>query len=758
MIPNPTNFPNSIDSDNNLFLVHDFLRVRLLEDYTPGDTSIFIEGDEDLIARFPPTGIITLTEQCSDIDKRAISLYYGSRTSNSFDKLELLPEFNDYFKPKKITNVTMNVLDKHHNHLKDALISIQTFLGVADKKDLVPFGETITGRLNFIKDLVYQPRAWFNIKNRVGLAPLSVEFIEDSVRKGDKQSKYFWYYRKHNPEEEQNENWTEIYPTQNENEKNKYSYTFAEGGVFDVKMKLDNGYGIDEVIFEKIINVKITAPSKAIINITPKQSQKFTEGLPIGGPYTTFPKIRSTTNTFIDLEVKNGENPNNIGYSYAGELLDENKDPIDPIKEYSWKLGDELIHTNSNFTKASYSIGGYYDINLRIDTEFGSYRITRYEKSIDIIENQNLWLFNLTNNNNNGSGILETWEFGLTSEVFKKLGNQTISFDRDNSFLNEYQNNQVYNASTEALAKKEFFKNVAFAQQGTLSSGDRGNSLLFWASGGYSLPDQEIKIKKYNAFDDTYASLSPISRPWNWVSLISQETAYFLFGEPTEFRVPNSNFSNTKRTDYNLNSNSSSSVNLQINNFENGAEELLSHPSYFDQNGDATNGYFAVYRSTWKDSTGYILRNSSVNEFFRISDFYKTNGNLSTPFNSISRLPDMVGLAKTEGELVTLSNGVFFFNNSGEISAWNDVSLVWETGRAGSSSLSFRSLQDSNQSGFDNKSNSLLATSDNDKIAYLSFDYSRNTFIKFNSIDLTFSSAGTGRLSGTGKQLKLGIY
>ena len=81
MIPQPTYYPSLLDTDDNLFLVHDSLRVRLLEDYNPGNTSIKIEGDEETISRFPTTGIITLTEQCSEIDKRAISFYYGSRTS-----------------------------------------------------------------------------------------------------------------------------------------------------------------------------------------------------------------------------------------------------------------------------------------------------------------------------------------------------------------------------------------------------------------------------------------------------------------------------------------------------------------------------------------------------------------------------------------------------------------------------------------------------------------------------------------------------
>jgi hypothetical protein len=751
MIPKPTEFPSVIDTDDNLFLVHDSLRVRLLEDYNPGDTTIKIEGDEEVISKFPPTGIITLTEQCSEIDKRAISLYYSSRTAQSFDNLEILPEFENVIKPKKITNVTMNVLDKHHNHLKDSLIAVETFLGTKNQVDIAPFGETITGRINFLQNLVYKPRAWFNIDTKVGLVPLDVTFTEDSFRKGKGEVTYIWATKLSTESSWQN--------ISTKNEDSPQSYTYSTPGIYDVKLTVKNSYGEDTVIFEKIITAKIGAPEEAKINIIPRTSQNYTEGNPIDGPpYSSLPKIRSSTNTFIDFEIQEGENLSNPGYSYAGEILNNSGSPLDKIIEYNWKLGDELIHTNSNYTKASYSIGGYYDLILRVDTEFGSYRITKYENSIDIIENQNLWLFNIKNKNSVDGGEIETWEFGLLGETFKKLGNSTITLDRNNSFLDQYAN-AAFDSETQARAKREFSKNVAFAPQGTIASGDRGNSLLFWASGGLSLGSQEIKTRKYNAFDDTYVSLASISnRPWNWASLISEDSVYFILGQSTGL-LGNTNKANPIRTDYDLRSTSASApVGLSITNFENGAEELLNHPSFFDSDGIPTNGYFAVYKTAWKDSTGYILRNSAVNEFFRISDFYKTNGNLSSPYNTLTRLPDMSGLAKTEGELVGLSTGVFFFNNSGEISAWNDVSLTWETGRANSSSLSFRSLQDSNVSEFDNKSNSLLATSNGDRIAYLSFDYSRKAFIKFNGTDLTFSSAGITGSRPTGTQLKIGIY
>ena len=100
-------------------------------------------------------------------------------------------------------------------------------------------------------------------------------------------------------------------------------------------------------------------------------------------------------------------------------------------------------------------------------------------------------------------------------------------------------------------------------------------------------------------------------------------------------------------------------------------------------------------------------------------------------------------------------NGIFFFNNSGEISAWNDLSNTWEIGRTSSATVSFRSLQDTNVSGFDDSKNTLLAASDGDRVAYLSYDYSNQTFIKFNGTDQTFVSSG---IRPSGKQFAMGIY
>lgn len=758
-IPTASNYPANFDTDDNLFLVHDSLRVRLLEDYNPGDKSIFIEGDPEVIRNFPTTGIITLTEQCSEIDKRALSFYYGSKTSLSFDQLELLPEFSklDSVKPKKITNVTMNVLDKHHNHLKDSLIAVEKFLGTKYAKD-----KTITGRISALEKIVFTPRAWFSVDKQIGLigpAGMSVKFNNQSLRLGDGWVKETWSFGEPNTSD------TVIISQSSKEYSNKDEIiggllvkgttiikTYTNPGVYSVKLKIENQYGSDEVEFTNLITAKTECPEPANIVINYRPTQKYTNGNP--------PRVRSVAGSFVDLEVPVGENPSKPGYSNGGELLDGHENAIDPIAEYTWNLKDELTHVNSNTARASYSMGGYYDIILRVDTSYGAYRITKYEKSIDIIEPVNLWLFNYSTHNSDGSGVVRAYEFGLNSETFKTMGNgQTLPITRSNEFLSKsplsYGSSSYFN-ETLNKAKNEFRNNVELIQAGSISSGHKGNSLLFWSEGGIAEDSRTITIKKYNAFDDTYVNPTAISnRPWNWAALSGLDKIYFLFGQ-SNTNVPNQNPSLDKRLDYTLSTEMfDSPINLTSGSFENGADELLEHPSVYDVSGVATNGYFASYRTAWKDSTGYILRNSSVNEFYRLSNFYKTKGTVSSPFNTITKLPDMTGSIKTEGQLVTMVNGIFMFSNSGEICAWNDTSMVWEVGQANSSSLSFMSLQDSSVSGFDDRSNTLLAASDKDRMAYLSYDYSTKAFIKFNGTDLTFS---TTKYRPNGIQFKMGVY
>lgn len=757
-IPTASNFPDSYDTDENLYLVHDALRVRLAEDYEPGDTSITITGDEEVLSRFPSSGLITLTEQCSEPDKRAISFFYSSKTDTTFDGLEILPGFEDNKKLKRITNVTQNVMASHHNNLKDAIIAIEEFVGVKGTIDDQPLGDTLEGRINFLRKMILTPKAWFSVNKRTGLVPLTVSFTDQSFRLGDGTITYIWDFGDQTSSNISTIEAVSVVPTDQVNvfvqdlDGGEIQKTYTAPGIYDVKLTVINENGENSVTFKDLINARVEAPEEAQIDFIPRSSQNNTSGdesplfdrlaTKAGGPFDIPPTIRSKANTFVDMQVPEGSlTPDR---SYGGEKLTAGGTPIDPITSYTWSLGDDLVHSNSNVARASYSVGGVYDLKLRVDTAYGAFRITTYENCIDIIENRNLWLFNHTT-----SSTVRANEFGLISETFK-TATRTQSITKDDSFLD--------GTGDEERAKQEFKRNTGFAPRGTTTSGDRGTVVLFWAGGGSAATpyaDQEVKSVEYEGFGDTFTDpVINVSRPWNWVFLNSGSKVYFILG-PDPDKTSNTNLSYQLKTTIDLSTLSTSETLLTLDQYSNGADELQTHVTSSYDAGEPVDGRFAVYRTTWKDQTGYILRNDGVGNFFRLKSFYKTEGTTSEPFINIKKLNDMSGVTKTEGQLVPLNSGVFFFNNSGNISAYNGTTGVWETGGPSSSSVAFRTLQDSTVESYNDTSNTLLATSDGDRIAYLSYDYSTSALIKFNSSDLTFSSIGS---RPTGEQWIMGVY
>jgi len=452
MIPK-AEYPDSIDTDQNLFLVTDGLRVVLSEDYNPGDTSISVLGEEETMRSFDETGIITLTEQCSEPELRALSFYYTSRTLNSFDGLELLPGFIDCPKPKKATNVTQNVVSLHHNNLKDALIRIERFAGKKGEVGKYPLKGTMEERINYLRKLVLAPKAWFRVDKVVGLAPLTVEFTDQSFYLGTDGAAYsverVWNFG-------DNTDLTNIsiisvvdsvVPSAVSNvvanvtcPKSglcKLQKTYNTPGVYDVTLTITNDFGLyrlsDTVTFPKLINVRHQAPDTATVEILERSGQSLVPGLPAPGgndkPYTTStPKIRAPINSLIDVRIKDeqtrpipGSYTDNLSANrtYSGEEVDGSGTPIDPINSYTWSFSDDLVHNNSKSTKALFGSGGYFDLILRTDTAYNAYRITSYKDAFDIVENYNLWLW-YTDEVDTFS-----YEFGLISETFKvKGGNQ----------------------------------------------------------------------------------------------------------------------------------------------------------------------------------------------------------------------------------------------------------------------------------------------------------------------------------------------
>jgi PKD repeat protein len=709
MIPTASRYPVAPDGTDNLYLVHDGLRVRLVEDYLPGQTSIVVEGDT---ARFPATGLLTLTEQVSGVDARALSFYYGSRTATTFDALEVLPGFTDVSKPRAVTNVTQNVMAAHHNNLKDAIIAVEEFLGVKGTVDAKPLGATLEGRINFLRKLVLRPRAWFTASKRIGIVPLTVEFQNLSYRGPITQCWDFGDGTAPSTLSCQPVSTVTISSISNlvvpDPDEATVTKTYFSPGIFDVRLTVGNEFGEDMLVIPNYITARVAAPDEATLSYAPDNA---TQAL-IGGV------LHTRTNALVAVAVDdNGEQ--------AG----------DAVTSYKWDLQDDLTHLDAPTTKGSYSVGGFYDVRLRVQTRLGAYRTTIFRNAVNVIEKSNLWLMVTGDTGTGVTKNFKAYEFGLVSETFKLNSRTSQSVTRDTSAVS-------------GSAAAEWRRNVGFTPRNTTGSGDKGAAVVYWTE--TAPPGISIRFKEYAGFTDTWSdpTLTTLERGWNWVGFNTGSKLYFILGsQPTlGANTPGNSPTNQRRHTVNLNNYTVSTTDFDTTNFKNGAEELQQNAGF------GAGGDYSVYRSCWKDHTGFLVRNDGVGSYFRLRSFYRTEGTLADEFQFFRKLPDMPGSTRVEGQLVPLTGGVYFFDNTGEIAVWNDLTEVW---LVGSAATPYRTLQDQTVAAFDDPANRLVATSDGDRKAYLSLDYSSNVFLRYNEATKTYGSLG-GRPSG--EQLLAGVY
>jgi hypothetical protein len=498
-------------------------------------------------------------------------------------------------------------------------------------------------------------------------------------------------------------------------------------------LRITNEFGSDTITFPSLINARTRAPNPAVISVSEGAFQLI--------------KAIDPSDEFLYAHLVPGILKTRINTEVALSIIDDGEQLGDPIKRYTWKLGDDLSHSDSSSTTASYSVGGIYDVKVRLDTNFGSYRTTVLRGALDVVENSNLFMMVFDPLSVQGAATQNTtpYEFGLISETFKTKNRSTLAVTRNPGFLDAGIPNYTQQ-------KREFLRNNGFSNRTNVTSGNNGTALVYWAEGGgsgSSLSSQTVRLTEYEGFSDTWLTPTSfvVNRPWNWVGLNAPNAIYFLFGNsPTGGSGSPTNATRTMVEKLGL---TSSSTTLTNSNFLNGAEALL-------YNVDAgAQGDFSVTRRVWDNNNGYIVRNDGNGTFFRLKSFYRTEGTVSDPLQYIRQLAPMPGSSKSEGQMTSMTQGVYLFNNSGEILVYSPTTSTWLVGGPGAKSPAFRSLQDSTVTGYDSASQTLIATSDEDRRTYLSFDYSPRTFLRFNESDLTFVSL-ISRPSG--EQFVCGIF
>ena len=749
MVPEIT-FPESYDTETNLYVVKDSAYLVLAADYNPGDSTITVELDTQKILLFPATGIITLTEQCSDPKFRGLSFHYGSRTDTVFSDLTLLNSNLDHYKPSRVTTVVMNVMAEHHNNIKDAVLAIENFVG---KEGIVGNFSTVTTgkleeRINFLYTKAFEPRAWFTVDKRIGLSPFTVTFSNQSIRLGENipgnTVSYYWDFGDNTSSSLANYSATTAVPSYLENvivqdlDGGTIQKTYTKPGVYTVSLKVVNNYGEDTVEFVDLINAKYEAPDECVIEFTPFENQQVINGI-----------FKTPTGVAISVGIPAGINPL-TGRTYSGEEVDGLGNPIDPIILYTWLVSDDTGHGNDQNTNLLYTIGGIYDIIIRCDTESKAYRITSFSNYVNVVERQNLWLSTFFGSS---TTVIQTSEFGLLSETFKTKQNSFTTLDITTTFLESETN-------ADQLIR-EFKRNTSFASRSGIVSGLLGTAILHYATGRSTgtIADEKIKAISYNGFLETYTAFplsgpTYIQRPWNWVALNYLNKVTFIFGNLSTAQTPGFSLTNLTREVHDLVTNTVDTATLSAGDFVGNASELLSNAAEFS-GGVAVYGNFSAYRYAWKNRKGYILKNNAVGTFFQIKSFFASYEDANYAVAGFIKLPDILGPIKYEGQLVNLSSGLFFFNNTGAISSFDVTTNVWKTGGPGLNSAEFTSLQDTTVQNYDSEFNTLLASSDNDRRAYLSFDYSADSYIKFNDLDLTFTKLPA---RPTGNQWNFGYF
>jgi len=725
-------YPQNYDADNTLYAVKDSAYLQLAQDYNPGDRFIYFNPDDEKAALFPPSGIITLVEQCSDPNLRATSYFYANRTSQFFYDLTILDGFTDTYKPSKVTNIVMNVMAEHHNNIKDALINIQQVVGLQDDEEPVnPNEGNLVQRIKYLKKVAYTPIAWFVADKNIGLVPLKVNFTSQSVRLGesikDNNIEYLWDFGDGTTSTQG--------PT--------VSKTYTESGIYSVSLTVRNKYGEDTFELIDFVDVKFTAPEVAVLNIIPSTYQNVING-----------QFKTPINMNISLLIPSGENPNNLGYSYSGEKLDPSNfnNPFDPITTYTWSLADDYFHADSMSTQAIYSRGGLYQPVLRVDTESEAYRITKFTSMLvgripstvtttsgylNVVERTNAWLFTFVPciPNTPCTTQVRANEMGFISETFKT---QNVYYP--------VSRNPGYIISTQTNIPKqlqEFNRNTAFTPKTSVLSGLGGEAAIYWASGRGVLDPislETINAVNFNAFEETYANITGTTRPWNWTSFAYQNKTYFIFGNPTSPQPPGLSLTNLNLAIHNpLDLTWNNTRTFTSTSFIGSASELTYNAAVYDNTGKNLWGNFSTYRTTIRNENAYILKNTEAGDNFSIKSFYRSVSDGVNLIGTFEKLLDIAGPKKLEGILLNLKDGIFFFNNTGSVSQYDTNTATWKVGGPGQNSVTFNDLQDTNVLNYANEENTLVGTTNNDYNAYLSYDYSNNAYLKFNAIDLTFS-------------------
>lgn len=172
-------YPEAIDNKETLYEVKNNAIVKLRQSLSYTGNSIVVESTE----KFPEKGIIKIS---SNVEAKAGELvYYSSKTSNTFKGL--IRGFAGSVRSQwNIGSIVSNsVSAEHHNSVKDAILKIETNLGLESDPD----PNSLNGILKSQEDRFLITKPIFRSYPIKGPPPLTVRFQNFST---GPVAKFFW--------------------------------------------------------------------------------------------------------------------------------------------------------------------------------------------------------------------------------------------------------------------------------------------------------------------------------------------------------------------------------------------------------------------------------------------------------------------------------------------------------------------------------------------------------------------------------------
>lgn len=190
-------YPEAIDTKDQLYEVKNNAKTTLKNSLNYTGRIIVVEDT----ALFPDTGLIRVGPEIGEPGSPEL-IYYDAKSNNVFSGLirGFAGSRQNFWPAGSVVANSVNA--EHHNATKDAIINIQTNLGLIDAEATLPTESgPLNGILKELEDKFLTPRPYFRVTYLKGPPPLTVQF--QNLVTGD-IIRYLWDFGDGSTSTEQN--------------------------------------------------------------------------------------------------------------------------------------------------------------------------------------------------------------------------------------------------------------------------------------------------------------------------------------------------------------------------------------------------------------------------------------------------------------------------------------------------------------------------------------------------------------------------